>query len=221
MVGALSVVGSSVMESHTGPCLCVDALPTTTSVNLKSGGDVVLCKNLMGRKHLLKHGVGTMKLSSSFIDPGREWRVFVSRSCKRQRKDRRVAIVNELGGQYEESFEDVKTQMLNYFTYKAVRTVLHQLYEMNPPKYTWFYNFVVSNKPGDGKRFIRSLGKEQRELAERVMVTRLHLYGKWVKKCNHAEIYKEISDENLELMRERLMETVIWPSDDTNTEKIG
>ncbi|KAK7333295.1 hypothetical protein VNO80_30061 [Phaseolus coccineus] len=221
MVGALSVVGSSVMDSHTGPCLCVDALPTTTSVNLKSGGDVVLCKNLMGRKHLMKHGGGTMKLSSSFIDPGREWRLFVSRSCKRQRKDRRVAIVNELGGQYEESFEDVKTQMLNYFTYKAVRTVLHQLYEMNPPKYTWFYNFVASNKPGDGKRFIRSLGKEQQELAERVMVTRLHLYGKWVKKCNHAEIYKEISDENLELMRERLMETVIWPSDDTNTEKIG
>ncbi|CAJ1960272.1 unnamed protein product [Sphenostylis stenocarpa] len=221
MVGALSVVGSSVMDSHTGPCLCVDALPTTTSVNLKSGGDVVSCKNLMGRKHLTKHGGGTMKLSSSFIDPGRAWRLFVSRTCKRQRKDRRVAIVNELGGQYEESFEDVKTQMLNYFTYKAVRTVLHQLYEMNPPKYTWFYNFVASNKPGDGKRFIRSLGKEQQELAERVMVTRLHLYGKWVKKCNHAEIYKEISDENLELMRERLMETVIWPSDDTNTEKIG
>ena len=43
----------------------------------------------------------------------------------------------------------------------------------------------------------------------------------FVQKCNHAEIYKEISDENLELMRERLMETVIWPSDDTNTEKIG
>ncbi|WVY92599.1 hypothetical protein V8G54_031687 [Vigna mungo] len=221
MVGALSVVGSSVVESHTGPCLCVDALPTTTSVNLKSGGDVVLCKNLTGRKHLTKHGGGTVKLSSSFINPGREWRLFVSRSCKRQRKDRRVAIVNELGGQYEEGFDDVKTQMLNYFTYKAVRTVLHQLYEMNPPKYTWFYNFVASNKPGDGKRFIRSLGKEQQELAERVMLTRLHLYSKWVKKCDHAEIYKEISDENLELMRERLMETVIWPSDDTNTEKIG
>lgn len=84
------------------------------------------------------------------------------------------------------------------------------------------------------------------------MLTRLHLYGKWVKviedkilvlefierlvksfvkkalmfihsmqKCNHAEIYKQISDENLELMRERLMETVIWPSDDSNTERIG
>ncbi|KAK7305319.1 hypothetical protein VNO77_43223 [Canavalia gladiata] len=224
MVRALSVVGSSVMDSHTGPCLCVDALPTT-SLNIKSGGDVVLWRNWMGRKHLVRRGGGggggTTKLSSSFTDPGREWRLFVSRSCKKQRKDRRVTIVNELGGQYEETFEDVKTQMLNYFTYKAVRTVLHQLYEMNPPQYTWFYNFVAANKPGDGKRFIRSLGKEQHELAERVMVTRLHLYGKWVKKCNHAEIYKEISDENLELMRERLMETVIWPSDDTNTEKIG
>lgn len=223
MVGAISVVGSSVMDSHTGPCLCVDALPTTTSVNLKSGGDVVLCKSLVGKKHLVRRGDGgTMKLSSSFIDPGREWKHFVSKSCKRQRRDsRRVAIVNELGGQYEDTFDDVKTQMLNYFTYKAVRTVLQQLYEMNPPKYTWFYNYVASNKPGDGKLFIRSLWKEQQELAERVMVTRLHLYGKWVKKCDHAEIYKEISDENLELMRERLIETVIWPSDDSNTEKIG
>jgi hypothetical protein len=32
-------------------------------------------------------------------------------------------------------------------------------------------------------------------------------------------MYEKISDENLTLMRERLMETVIWPTDDT--EKIG
>ncbi|KAL1370039.1 hypothetical protein HN51_000365 [Arachis hypogaea] len=209
MMGALSVVGSSVMESHTGPCLCVDHHAHATSVSLKNGG---------GSNN------NVMELRSSFIDPMREWRLCLSRrSCKKQQRNhyRRFNILNELGGQYEETFDDVKTQMLNYFTYKAVRTVLQQLYEMNPPQYTWFYNFVASNKPGDGKRFIRILGKEQQDLAERVMVTRLHLYGKWVKKCNHAEIYQEISDENLELMRERLMETVIWPSDDSNTEKIG
>ncbi|WJX37350.1 hypothetical protein P8452_25118 [Trifolium repens] len=218
MLGAISVV----MDSHTGPCLCVDALPTTT-VNLKSGvGDVVLWKNMMGKKHPMRRRGRSMELSSSFTDPGKEWRVKFSKSCKKQKSDdRRFTIVNELGGQYEDTFEDVKTQMLNYFTYKAVRTVMQQLYEMNPPKYTWFYNFVVKNKPADGKRFIRLLGKEQQELAERVMLTRLHLYGKWVKKCDHAEIYKQISDENLELMRERLMETVIWPSDDSNAEKIG
>lgn len=42
-----------------------------------------------------------------------------------------------------------------------------------------------------------------------------------IQKCDHAKIYQHISDQNLELLRERLMDTVIWPSDDTNTEKIG
>ncbi|KAF3452533.1 hypothetical protein FNV43_RR02966 [Rhamnella rubrinervis] len=226
MVGALSVVGSSVVDSHTCPCLCLDALPTST-MNLKTGGDMVLQRNSMGKKRILKPP-GSLELSSSFIDSGHDRRLSVkafpgiaNRSFRKQRRNRRLWIVNELAGQYEDSFEDVKTQILNYFTYKAVRTVLNQLYEMNPTQYRWFYDFVASNKPGDGKRFLRILGKEKHELAERVMVTRLHLYGKWIKKCDHAEIYKGISDENLELMRERLMETVIWPSDDTNTEKIG
>lgn len=140
---------------------------------------------------------------------------------RKRNRDCFLKIVSELGGQYEDTFEDVKTQLLNYFTYKAVRTVLTQLYEMNPTQYRWFYSFVEANKPGDGKRFIRQLVKEKQELAERVMVTRLHLYGKWVKKCDHSQLYQSISDENLELMRERLLQTVIWPSDDTNTEKIG
>ncbi|CAM0877106.1 unnamed protein product [Alopecurus aequalis] len=132
-----------------------------------------------------------------------------------------LAIVCNLGGTYEDDFSDVDKQLVNYFTYKAVRTVMTQLYEMNPPNYRWFYNFVAVNKPTDGKYFLRALVKERQELAERVMITRLHLYGKWIKKCDHAKMYEKISDENLALMRERLMETVIWPTDDTNTEKIG
>lgn len=195
----------------------MDALTTTTSVS-------VLCKTLK-RKQLLR--CGTVQLNTSFI----EWHHshnhsnYVNTSFNKHRRHkqrtRKLTILSNLGGQYEDTFYDVKRQMINYFTYKAVRTVLQQLYEMNPPQYRWFYNFVATNEPTDGKRFIQSLVKEQHELAERVMVTRLHLYGKWIKKCNHAEICQEISDQNLELMRERLMETVIWPSDDTNTEKIG
>lgn len=228
MVGALSVVGSSVVESHTSPCLCLDSLPS--SMSLKSGGDLVsLHRSALGRKQLSR--LGSLELGSSFLDSWNEWRLKAKaisgntrrRCCflKKPRKHQNFKVVSEVAGQYEDSFEDVKTQILNYFTYKAVRTVLSQLYEMNPTQYRWFYEFVATNKPGDGKRFIKILGKEKHDLAERVMITRLHLYGKWVKKCNHAEIYQEISDENLELMRERLMETVIWPSDDMNTEKIG
>ncbi|KAG4952842.1 hypothetical protein AAZX31_14G009800 [Glycine max] len=199
MVGGVSVA----VESQSCPRLYVDALPTTPSMS-------VLC---LKRKHLLS-------LTTSFVQSHSVNTIF-NKHCRHKEKTKRLTIVNELGGQYEDTFHDVKKQILNYFTYKAVRTVLQQLYEMNPPQYRWFYNFVATNDPADGKHFIRSLAKEQHQLAERVMITRLHLYGKWIKKCNHAEIYQEISDENLELMRERLMETVIWPSDDTNTEKIG
>ncbi|KAJ4825383.1 hypothetical protein Tsubulata_012538 [Turnera subulata] len=216
MVGAISLVGSSVMDSHTSPFLCVDALHTAT-ISHKNGGDLALQRK---RKQVVMLGSHVC----SWQNWSRSSKTFSSvpnGSSRKQRKNRRLVVVNELAGHYEEGFEDVKTQILNYFTYKAVRTVLNQLYEMNPPQYTWFYNFVVSNRPADGKIFIRNLGKEKQDLAERVMVTRLHLYGKWVKKCDHAEIYNQISDENLELMRERLIETVIWPSDDSNTEKIG
>ncbi|KAK2967828.1 hypothetical protein RJ640_027722 [Escallonia rubra] len=207
MVGAISVVGSSVVDSHTGPCLCVDAWSSSASVI---------------KKPLPWRPVGSLDLSSSFVGSSRRISTKASRNSKKQqRKSRSLVIVDELAGQYEDSFEDVKAQILNYFTYKAVRTVMNQLYEMNPTQYRWMYDFVVSNKPGDGKRFIRTLAKEKQELAERVMVTRLHLYAKWIKKWDHSAMYKEISDQNLELMRERLLETVIWPSDDTNTEKIG
>ncbi|KAG5577743.1 hypothetical protein H5410_057877 [Solanum commersonii] len=268
MVGALSVVGSPMVDSHSSPCLCLDALPTC---NLGIGDS-------LGRKQKQLSRLGIMELSTSFVD------LRFSAKCvdgnyknlKKQTKGRKnLRIVNDLGGQYEESFSDIKTQILNYFTYKAVRTILNQLNEMNPPQYHWFNDltaseeahwqgevclrtqmmtlkrtltkllkkavvtastdvirlrlfalfpdyllfnsYVAANKPRDGKHFIRNLAKEKQELAEKVMATRLSLYAKWIKKCDHKEIYNRISDQNVEVMRERLMETVIWPSDDTNT----
>lgn len=122
-------------------------------------------------------------------------------------------IRSEIAGQYEDNFADVDKHLLDYFTYKAVRTVLVQLYEMNPTQYSWFYNFVVDNKPQDSKAFLRTLVKERQELCERVMVTRLHLYNKWIKKHDHGKMYQSISDQNLELLREHLVQTVKWSSD--------
>ncbi|KAK6141691.1 hypothetical protein DH2020_024568 [Rehmannia glutinosa] len=162
MVAAVSVVGSSLVDSKTCPCLCFDALP---SCNL-GGGDLILQR----RKHV--PSLGSLDLSSSFLDYSSVRALsFDAKNLRKQRKNRGVVVVDELAGNYEDNFEDVK--------------------------------------------------KDKLELAERVMVTRLHLYGKWVKRCNHTEMYERISDQNLELMRERLIETVIWPSDDTNSEVVG
>ncbi|GJR60683.1 chaperonin-like RbcX protein 2, chloroplastic [Tanacetum coccineum] len=157
MVGGISMVGSSVMDSHSSPCLCVDSMTSKTHLSHTKSE---------GKKHLFRPG--SLELRSSFVHSN----YYAKTPCsKKQRKGKGLVVVNELGGQYEDSFRDVQA--------------------------------------------------EKHELAERVMVTRLHLYGKWIKKVDHAEMYKDLSDQNLELMRERLMETVIWPSDDANWDNYG
>lgn len=106
MVGALSVV-----DSHTSPCLCLDALFTTTNMNLKSSGDLVL------QKRRIVKPVGSLELSNSFIDSGHDrWLSvkinlpgIVNRNSRKQNKNRSFRIVNEVAGQYDDSFEDVKT----------------------------------------------------------------------------------------------------------------
>lgn len=115
MVGALSVV----MESHSCPCLCLDALPLSSNINmnLKSSGagELVLQRNIinsMKRKH-----ASSLELGSSFVDSWQDWRLCSKMipfpagvMNRKQRKDvRRLGIVNELGGQYEDTFGDVKT----------------------------------------------------------------------------------------------------------------
>ena len=101
-------MGSSVVDSHTSPCLCLDVLPTT-SINLKSSGDFVMRKHSMGRKRLPKPK--HLDLSSSFVDAGREWLLsadMINRSSRKQHKNRRLVVIDELGGQYEDTFDDVK-----------------------------------------------------------------------------------------------------------------
>lgn len=124
MVGALSIVGSSMVDSHTSPCLCVGTLPTT-NMNLKGGGDLVLQRNPNTQKRILKPA-GSLELNSSFIDSGHDWwfsvkvlrEGIVNQSSRKQKKNQRFRIVNELGGQYEDSFEDVKTVRDLYVMYE-------------------------------------------------------------------------------------------------------
>lgn len=218
MVGAAGVV--SFTEAHGSPCMCLDSM-TSGSLILKAKGDGILYRDLTGRKNLMTPMFVNLR-RSSFLDSWSTKRLACGAyGCSRQNnKVKQLSIVDELGGQYEEGFDDVKNEIINYLTYKAVRTVLNQLYEMNPPQYMWFYNFVADNVPNTGKRFLQKLAKEKQDLAERVMITRLHLYGKWIKACDHAAMYKEISDENLELMRERLIETIKWPADDADPDRV-
>lgn len=213
MVGTISGSGRSLAETHSTPCLCLNPSLNSGSTNFKSNRELGLWRSFKGRKQL--------NLSSSFLEAWCEWRLSakmvslaLNGGSRKRQKIRKFTVVGGLEVEDDDSGEDVKNEIINVITYKAVRTVLQQLYEMNPPQYTWFYNFIVNHVPNTGKNFLQQLFKEKRELGERVMITRLSLYSIWMQKCDHAELYNRISDENVELMRERLAQTVIWPSDD-------
>ncbi|GER25002.1 chaperonin-like RbcX protein [Striga asiatica] len=94
MVGAVSVVGSSFIDSKTCPCLCFDALPSCKlTVGIAHACVLMLC--------LLANGRWAFSIAGAY-----DWH-----------KARAL-----FGG-----------QILDYFTYKAVRVFLNQLYEMNYP----------------------------------------------------------------------------------------
>nr|GEY60569.1 hypothetical protein [Tanacetum cinerariifolium] len=94
MVGGICVVGSLIMDSHSSPCLCVDAV-VSSHVNHVSSGEVNLHRKVKVNK----------KLRSSFVDCKVQVKV---NGLKKVKRSKGFVIVSELGGQYDESFYDVK-----------------------------------------------------------------------------------------------------------------
>ena len=70
----------------------------------------------------------------------------------------------DLGGSYGDSFVDVDNLLVNYFTFKALKSSLAQMQEtdLSPGKgeYKWLYNFASENYKNDGQKFIRALFAE-------------------------------------------------------------
>lgn len=119
MVGALSVVGSPAVDSHTCPCLCFD-LPPTSMTSLRSGGGnfSAACKSSSAGQSRVSRRPGSLELGSAFAGSRwQDWRLKTRaisggaiRRPKRPSKGRRgLVVTSELGGQYEDGFEDVKT----------------------------------------------------------------------------------------------------------------
>lgn len=69
--------------------------------------------------------------------------------------------------------DTVKT-LQSYLTYQALRTVLAQLGETNPPLAFWLHNFSA-DKVQDGEAYINELFREKPDLALRIMTVREHI----------------------------------------------
>ena len=71
--------------------------------------------------------------------------------------------------------KDTAKTLSSYLTYQAVRTVLAQLSETNPPLALWLHRFSSTEKIQDGEAYIQNLFREKPDLALRIMTVREHL----------------------------------------------
>jgi len=71
--------------------------------------------------------------------------------------------------------KDTAKTLQSYLTYQAVRTVLAQLSETNPPLALWLHRFSATDKIQDGEVYIQNLFHEKADLALRIMTVREHL----------------------------------------------
>jgi RbcX protein len=70
--------------------------------------------------------------------------------------------------------KDTAKTLQSYLTYQALKTVLAQISETNPPLAIWLQRFSA-DKIQDGEEYIRQLFLEKPELALRIMTVREHL----------------------------------------------
>lgn len=71
--------------------------------------------------------------------------------------------------------KDTAKTLQSYLTYQAVRTVMAQISETNPPLALWLHRFSSTDKIQDGEVYIQNLLREKPELALRITIVREHL----------------------------------------------
>lgn len=71
--------------------------------------------------------------------------------------------------------KDTSTVLTSYLTFQAVKTVMNQIRETNPPLAYWFNAFSTKEALQDGEAYLAALMKENAELAIRIMTVRQHI----------------------------------------------
>lgn len=71
--------------------------------------------------------------------------------------------------------KDTAKVLISYLTYQAMRTVVAQLSETNPPLAIWLNSFSSSGKIQDGEAYLQELLQENHDLALRIMTVRAYL----------------------------------------------
>lgn len=71
--------------------------------------------------------------------------------------------------------KDTSKTIISYLTYQALRMVIAQLSETDPPQAIWLQQFSATEKLQDGEAYLRSLFKARQSLGFRLLTVREYL----------------------------------------------
>ncbi|MGB7440444.1 MAG: chaperonin family protein RbcX [Coleofasciculaceae cyanobacterium] len=71
--------------------------------------------------------------------------------------------------------KDTAKVLTSYMTYQALRIVLDQLGETDPPQALWLHSFCSKYSIQDGEAFLEELLRAKQDVAFRIMTVRQHL----------------------------------------------
>lgn len=97
--------------------------------------------------------------------------------------------------------ETAKT-LQSYLTYQALRMVLVQLSQTNPPLAVWLHNFSAG-KVQDGEKYIEELFREKSDLALRIMTVREYIAAE-IAEFLPEMVRTNIQQANMEQRRQHL-----------------
>ena len=112
----------------------------------------------------------------------------------------------------DQTFEDVNTMLVKYFTFRSVQYTMGQVYALDTSlmklEFNWLCDFANNNKPSSGDAFIEALYDEGKtELANRIMANRDGLMRQWLYETNATgglDIGVEMTKHNMEVSRKQL-----------------
>lgn len=99
--------------------------------------------------------------------------------------------------------KDTAKVLSSYLTYQALKTILAQLGETDPPKALWLHSFSSRNSIQDGDAYLQALLQERQELAFRIMAVRQHM-AEEVAEFLPEMVRTRIQQSNMEHQRQHL-----------------
>jgi O-methyltransferase involved in polyketide biosynthesis len=104
---------------------------------------------------------------------------------------------------YKQVAKETAKVLQSYLTYQAVKTIINQLSETNPPQAIWLNQYSDKAKIQDGESYLEGLMSENKELMLRILTVREDL-AQQVLEFLPEMVQTNISQSNVEHRRSLL-----------------